>query len=162
MTLYIVALIVHVTCAAVWIGGNVFFISLIRLLGHKPEFLALRGKIIFAYVMAYRLATYILFALIMLSGLALIYERGLFNSQIYQSAQGRMALFKLSLFAFLMGLQMFHDFIFGPKSFASNGESVVMQESHRRANRIIGQFVFLLSFLMLIAGLLLSRGISVF
>lgn len=162
MGLYITALITHITCACVWIGGNVFFISLIRLLSRKEEFRALRGKIIFAYVMAYRTATYILFTLILLSGLLLIYLHGWLNAQLWTNPVAQMALFKLGLFAFLMAVQSFHDFVIGPKSFKSTQEGVEMQETSRRANRIIGQFVFMLSFIMLVAGVFLSRGISFF
>lgn len=162
MALYLTALIVHITCAAIWIGGNVFFVSLIRLLGKRAEFAELRGKIIYAYVMAYRLATYMLFTLILISGLYLVYHRGLLNAQLWQTAIGQMALAKLLLFTLLMSLQLFHDFIFGPRSFVSEGNRVVMRESHRRSNRVIGQFVFLLSLLMLVAGALLSRGVSLF
>ncbi len=162
MALYLTALILHITCAAIWIGGNVFFVSLIRLLGKKAEFAELRGKIIYAYVMAYRLATYALFTLILLSGLYLVHYRGMLNAQLWQTAIGQMALAKLLLFTVLMSLQLFHDFIFGPRSFVSEGDRVVMRESHRRSNRIIGQVVFLLSLLMLVAGILLSRGISLF
>ncbi|MBV6493023.1 MAG: hypothetical protein LDLANPLL_01030 [Turneriella sp.] len=155
-------LIVHISCAAIWIGGNVFFVSLIRLLGKKPEFRELRGQIMFAYVMAYRLGTYILFSLILLSGLFLVYERGLLNAQLWQTPLGLMALLKLSLFATLMGLQISHDFFFGPRAFTKESGKVAMEESHRRANRIIGQIVFLASFFMLIVGILLSRGVSFF
>lgn len=162
MALYLTALIVHITCAAIWIGGNVFFVSLIRLLSRRTEFAELRGKIIYAYVMAYRLATYVLFTLILLSGLFLIENRGMLNAQLWQTPIGQMALAKLVLFSALMLLQLFHDFVFGPRSFASDGSGIVMRESHRRSNRIIGQTVFLLSLLMLALGVLLSRGVSVF
>jgi uncharacterized membrane protein len=162
MALYLTALIVHITCTAVWIGGNVFVVSLIRLLSKRTEFAELRGKIIYAYVMAYRLATYILFTLILFSGLYLVYSRGLLNAKLWQTSIGQMALAKLLLFLLLMSLQLFHDFVFGPRSFVSDGNLVVMRESHRRSNRIIGQTVFLLSLLMLFFGVLLSRGVSVF
>lgn len=162
MALYLAALIVHITCTAIWIGGNVFFVSLIRLLSRRAEFAELRGKIIYAYVMAYRLATYVLFTLILLSGLYLVENRGMLNAQLWQTPTGKMALAKLVLFTALMALQLFHDFVFGPKSFVSDGNRVLMRESHRRSNRIIGQTVFLLSLLMLVFGVLLSRGVSVF
>ncbi|HNE18942.1 MAG TPA: hypothetical protein PLF85_04460 [Turneriella sp.] len=162
MSLYLTALIIHITCAAIWIGGNVFFVSLIRLLSKRTEFAELRGKIIYAYVMAYRLATYLLFTLVLLSGLYLVHNRGLLNARLWQTTIGQMALAKLLLFTLLMSLQLFHDFIFGPRSFVSEGNRVVMRESHRRSNRMIGQIVFLLSLLMLVAGVLLSRGVSVF
>ncbi|HRP70765.1 MAG TPA: hypothetical protein PLY93_14665 [Turneriella sp.] len=162
MNWYLTALVVHITCAAIWIGGNVFFVSLIRLLGKKSEFRELRGEIIYAYVMAYRLATYILFSLILLSGLLLIYERGLLNSLLWKSSLGLMALMKLSVFTALMGLQMSHDFFFGPKAFTNKDGHVALEERHRRANRIVGQVVFLVSFFMLIVGIFLSRGFSFF
>lgn len=162
MALYLTALITHITCAAIWIGGNVFFVSLIRLLSKRAEFAGLRGKIIYAYVMAYRLATYVLFTLILLSGIYLVHSRGMLNAQLWQTPTGQMALAKLLLFSVLLSLQLFHDFVFGPRSFVSDGSGIVMRESHRRSNRIIGQIVFLLSLLMLITGVLLSRGVSVF
>jgi len=162
MVLYLTALSVHITCAAIWIGGNVFFVSLIRLLSKRSEFAELRGKIIYAYVMAYRLATYVLFTLVLLSGLYLVHHRGLLNAQLWQTTIGQMALAKMLLFTLLMSLQLFHDFLFGPRSFISEGNRVVMRASHRRSNRIIGQFVLLLSLLMLVTGVLLSRGVSVF
>lgn len=162
MSLYLTALIIHITCAAIWIGGNVFFVSLIRLLSKRADFAEVRGKIIYAYVMAYRLATYILFVLILCSGLYLVYSRGLLNAQLWQTTIGQMTLAKLLLFTVLISLQLFHDFVFGPRSFVSDGNRVVMRESHRRSNRIIGQSVFLLSLVMLVFGVLLSRGVSVF
>lgn len=162
MDLYLTALIIHITCAAIWIGGNVFFVSLIRLLSKRAEFAELRGRIIYAYVMAYRLATYLLFTLILLSGIYLVYSRGMLNAQLWQTPTGQMALAKLLLFTLLLSLQLFHDFVFGPRSFVSDGIGIVMRESHRRSNRIIGQTVFLLSMVMLVFGIFLSRGVSVF
>lgn len=162
MTLYLIALFIHVTCAAIWIGGNFFFVSLIRLLAGKKDLQPLRGQIIYAYVMTYRGATYVLLSLAFASGLYLLSARGLLRADMLTLPLGKIAAFKVLFFALLLALQFFHDFFVGPKSFAVNGETVSVNERYRRISRILGMTVFLFSFLLLVAGVLISRGVTVF
>lgn len=156
---YLTALTLHLFCVATWLGGNIFFIGFVALT-RREEFLRnIRARLIFTYAISFRKMTYVLFAAILLSGLALIYANGWLNRNLLVLPAGRAALLKLGIFTAMGILQFVHDFYVGPRSYQIDGEEIRVKEEFRSVNRLVGYTVFLMTLTLFVLGIVLSRRV---
>ena len=110
----VVARIIHVLSAAVWVGGTVFLVAVAvpyaRSLGDER-----RTRVASAIGRRFRPVAWTAMAGLVLSGLYMLQKLGYLDAGLTSTADGRLMLAKLVLVVLLIGLSAVHDFVLGPR-----------------------------------------------
>jgi len=110
----VVARIVHVLSAAIWVGGTVFLVAVAvpyaRSLG--PES---RTAVASAIGRRFRPVAWTAMAGLVVSGLYMLKTLGYFDGGLTSTADGRLMFAKLVCVALLIVLSAVHDFVLGPR-----------------------------------------------
>ncbi|MCB0834175.1 MAG: CopD family protein [Bacteroidetes bacterium] len=157
LTVYLVSVFIHILCAVIWLGGLVLLL-LVWLPAHSemPHWIA-KGDMVFRRVAWYA------FAGLVVTGIYNVLARGwswsdLIGLSFWQSAFGQTLAVKLLLFALILGISAWYDFVIGPRLLElGRGADKELQEMRRRA-KILCQCNFALGLAVLICAIMLVRG----
>ena len=110
----LVARVVHVLAAAVWVGGTIFLVAVAvpyaRSLGDER-----RTAVAAAIGRRFRPVAWTAMAGLVGSGLYLLQKLGYLGGDLTSTSGGRLMLVKLGLVALLIALSAVHDFVLGPR-----------------------------------------------
>ncbi len=154
MTVYHFSVFLHIICAAFWIGG-MLFLPLVVLPAIKNN--PLRIPILYATGLKFRFYGWITVALLFVTGLANMHLRcASWTIDFFLHTQyGRLALFKLLLFAGILLVSATHDFLIGKQAIDK------MMQGSDRMRKIAswsGRVMLLLALAAAFTGVVLSRG----
>jgi len=151
-TLYHVSVWLHVIGVGFWIGGMLFLpMVLLPAIKNHPD----RRNLLMQTGLKFRLAGYIVLALLLLTGILNIYLRGIDLSWKFLviSRYGKLVITKLFLFLLILGVSLFHDV---------QARKRLMSEEEKSRFKIIarwsGRILLIISLVMAFIGVLLSRG----
>jgi hypothetical protein len=144
----------------------IFYVLVLFPVIRNPDLKDQKLKILQLTGLQFRSVSYILFFIFLLSGLGILSEKGFFsqnsNSNLWFSNLGLMAISKIVLFVILVISSLVHDFVTGPKAFLHAETNQNMYERNRKISSFFGRVNLLLSVLIALLGILLSRSISLF
>jgi len=148
---YVASVWLHIVSAMLWLGGMLFLtVVLVPVLkGVDPS---LRGRLVDAVGVRFRMAGWICLGLLVLTGFANVLMRGYSLTSPLLSA-------KLVLVGVILVLSFFHDFVVGPKA------TLAMERGGREAERlrwissVIGRINVLLALAVVALGVMLVRGV---
>lgn len=146
-TLYFISVLVHILAAVVWVGGQLFLVLVtVPALRHHPS----RGEILQKTGILFRRVGWTALILLLLTGTWQAWTRGLLTPPT--SPYHILALHKLALIVLIMLLTALHDWWLGPLSARK-------VQWAQRWSRLTAQITLLLSIVMIVLGMMLSRGI---
>lgn len=165
--LYATSLVLHVLAGAAWIGGMLFMVFVLMPGLRRLDDPRLRAQLVRRAGVRFRLVGWICMAVLLLSGIGNLLGRGIGpalwrDPAFWQGGYGRMLSWKIGLFALILLLSAVHDWVIGPRA----GAAQLVRPGSPEANRLramatgFGRLNLLLSILVLVLGLLLSRGIT--
>ncbi len=163
MSIYLFFLILHIFSAMFWIGGMMFFLVVVLVVFKKPEFASHKNSLFFQTAIAFRNVSYYIFLALFISGFFLLYEKRYLHILVIPSKwielKNIFLSTKIILFIFLIGLSILHDFVVDPMVMKLLETNAELYEKYRKLAIVLGRINFLISFLIVILGILISRGI---
>jgi uncharacterized membrane protein len=153
--MYLFLVTMHVLSAMFWVGGNLFFVFVCFPVLRKQKFLEIQFELLKEIALGFRKVSYSLFIILVLTGIGILESRWggmriILNNHILQ--------IKLFLFSILILFSIYHDFYSGPKVFDYKDKNETLYQKYKKISSFFGRINFLLSFLIGILGVLLSRG----
>jgi putative copper resistance protein D len=163
--LYLVSVWLHILAAATWLGGLLFFVTVVMPVLRRPEHRAAMPSLLEAIALRLRWLGWALLAVLVLSGLVNASLRGLslaqfWDPETWQSPFGRTLLEKMVVVALMIGVSLWHDVLLGPRAIALMRKDPGSLETRRlrRLSRWAGGIVVLLSLFVFLLSVILVRG----
>lgn len=164
-TVYVAAVWLHILAATVWVGGMLFLVLVVapwlRSGGRAHAVVVLReaGR-------RFRLVGWVCFAILLVTGAHALWMRGvrltsLIDTAWLGSSFGLLVLLKLGLFAVIVAVSGFHDFLLGPRATAAiehDARSPAAISMRRRA-AWVGRFNAVLGLVIVLVAVMLVRGV---
>ncbi len=148
----------------VWVGGTIFYVIVVISVVRLPEFSEVRLPLIQKTALQFRKISYYLFVIFFISGMFLLSYKGYLNFdsnlEFWTQGVGRMISIKVILFFLLLFSSLYHDFFTGPRTFLYAKTNHQLYEKFRKRSALFGKVNLLISILIAILGILISRGIS--
>ncbi len=119
---YTLSLFIHILCGAFWIGGMLFLpVVLLPSIRDHPE----RKELLYRTGIRFRLFGWIALGLLLVSGLANMYAKGLPFSLdfLFSDPLGKLLGYKLVLFGVILLISGVHDFYLGEKAIGEEGDN---------------------------------------
>lgn len=170
MSLYTVAVFVHIVCACIWLGGMVFLVGALLPVAKQPPFAPHLLLLIDRTGRRFRTLGWLGFALFLATGIVALGARGFtwadaWSGRLWQGAWGERLALKLALVAVMLVLQALHDFWLGPQAVANaeHANDAGVPNPHptsplMRSARWIGRVNFLLTLAVIWLAVRLVRG----
>ncbi len=164
---FAISVIVHLLAAATWIGGMLFMAFSLIPAVRRLDDPKLRAHLIRETGIRFRTVGWICLAILFVSGLTNLAARGISHAALLQpafwaSGYGRMLGTKLIVFVAILTISAVHDWRIGPR--ASDAGAIDPRSPAairlRRLASWFGRLNLLLAIVMLILGILLSRGLT--
>ncbi len=163
--IYKTAVFIHILSAIFWIGGMLFTAAVLVPATRHKVLKPNKGVLFSVIGKRFSRISWILFLVLILSGLTLLWARGfttavLLNGQFWQSHFGETLFIKLILFAIVIIISGLHDFWLGPKAVQLMNEEPndKTTKRYRKATSWIGRINLLLGLLILYFAITLVRG----
>lgn len=154
-TWYLISVFLHITFAALWIGGMLFLpLVLLPSIKHHPD----RVALLYKTGVQFRWYGWAAMVVLALTGLSNLILRGvpLTWHFLLKSEYGTLLQYKLAFFLLLLLISGLHDFLFGRKALEE------MQQGDNRRLKLFarwsGRINLLLSLAIAFIGVVLSRG----
>ena len=164
MLLYQLSVYLHILSAIIWIGG-MFFLALVVVpvtRGLPPQ---QRVALFGAVGRRFRTVGWICIAVLLVTGTVNLAYRGvtwtnLFTAELWGSPFGTTLALKLALVALMLGLDIYHDFVLGPRSLrlAAAGHAPQDAERLRKRASMLGRAEAVLALVVLALAIMLVRG----
>ena len=162
--LYLVSVWLHILAATTWIGGMLFLVLVVvpwlRRGGRAAgaAFLRETGE-------RFRSVGWACFAIVLVTGSFNLWVRGVrigsfFNAAWRETPFGRAVLWKLGVFAVVLAVSAYHDFVIGPRAtraLAADPRSAEAEALRRRAS-LLGRINAVLAFVLVALAVFLVRG----
>lgn len=165
LTGYFISVFLHILCAMIWVGGLIFFVIVFVPLLRNPDYKNVAPKIVLWAGERFRFWGWIVFGLLLTTGLYNVFARGyswgdFFKSEFYDSHFGHTLGIKITLFMLLLVLGGLHDFWLGPKATrmwrdTPDHPSV---SGLRKAASWIGRVNLLISLIIVFLAVMIVRG----
>jgi len=163
--MYFWAAYFHIIFAIFWIGGMLFTAAVLVPASRNKMFENRRGELFKVVGTIFSRISWILFLLLIATGIAALLGMGysisdLTSSYFWGSGYGRALMGKLHIFALVLILSGLHDFWLGPKAarlMDSDPESKITTR-FRRASSWLGRVNLLLGLIILYYAVSLVRG----
>lgn len=158
--LYLISVWLHITAAMVWIGGMVFLALILVPALRKPEYQAVAPALVYVTGIRFRWVGWSCLALLVLTGLFNLAERGVGWADLWSSGFGQRLGFKLVVVGLILLLSVLHDFFIGPKAgllLRQAPGSPAAQRLRRQASWI-GRLNLILGLVATALGVTLVRG----
>lgn len=152
---YYLSVWLHIICAAFWIGGMLVLpLVMIPAIKNNPE----KRQVMMVTGLKFRFYGYIVFALLLITGITNMYFRGIhFSWEFFTTARyGRLVVLKVILFVVMMLAALIHDLFLGKKAADKMDEHDRIQI--RKVARWTGRILLLVSFAMVYIGVVIARG----
>lgn len=156
---YVVSVFLHLLAAAFWVGGMLFLAVVV-----VP---ALRG-VAERVRLVERIG--VIFERVGIGALVLLFLTGVFNlwwrvgswEALWDTSLGQMGLLKVGIFLLMSGLSLWHNRGIGRRAVRLLQQMPGSREAERlrRYSSWVGRFVLLLSLVLVLLGVLLARGFS--
>lgn len=148
----------------IWVGGMIFYVIVVMPVIRNPELKDQKLRLLQLTALQFRNISYYVFSVFIVSGIALLYNKGYFysNGTLLTTNIGYMFIAKIGLFIILFLSSLYHDFVTGPKTFIYLKTDPVQYERYRKTSAFFGRFNLIISLSITILGILASRGYSLF
>lgn len=162
-TLHFASVSIHVLSATIWLGGMFFFALVGAPVLRQVEPPELRSALFTALGERFRGIGWALVAILLATGLANLWFRGLLTARTLASASfwhtpmGRALTWKLAAVGAVIIFSALHDFVWGPRSGRLSAASVEAQRT-RRITAWIGRMNALAGVVAVLAAVRLARG----
>jgi putative copper resistance protein D len=162
--LYLVSVWIHILAATAWVGG-MFFLVLVVVPWLRRGGRVAAGAFLRETGERFRTVGWVCFAVLLVTGTFNLWVRGVGLSDFVDpvwlgSPLGRVVVLKLGLFAVVLGVSAFHDFLIGPaaaRAIEREPASVQAEQLRRRAS-LLGRLNALLALTLVAAAVVLVRG----
>jgi uncharacterized membrane protein len=162
---YFLSLTFHVFAAMFWVGGILFYVAVFVSVFRSPEFANYKTQLLFKTALRFREISYYIFAILLVSGTVNIFIKGYATYYAKISTwflpSNYILTTKLLLFLVLFISSLVHDFVTGPKAMKAVDTDPLMYDRYRRQASFFGRFNMLLSIIIAILGVMVSRGFTV-
>lgn len=164
--LYVLSVWIHIIAATIWIGGMLFLVLVVvpwlrsgaRM--DAARFLRETGE-------RFRNVGWACFVVLLVTGTFNLWVRGVrlsdfVRSEWLQSPFGKTVLVKLGAFALVLLVSAIHDFYVGPRAtqaIAAAGRDSSQAQVERRRASLLGRINVLLALVLVVAGVMLVRGV---
>lgn len=163
-TAYILSVWLHILAAMVWVGGMLFLVLVVVPLLRRGDraqgaaFMQVAG-------LRFRTVGWVCFGILLVTGTWQLYVRGvrlghLLDPGFLESSFGRAVAWKLVLFAAILTVSAWHDFVVGPRATVAVQESPdsPAAQSLRRQASWLGRANVLLALAIVFVAVILIRG----
>ncbi len=164
LTIYFIAVFLHIVSAMVWVGGLVFFVLVMVPFVRQEEYKGIAPGIVQWVGLRFRFWAWVCLFLLVITGLFNVFARGfgwadLIDGTLWSGHFGETLAIKLLLAGIIFILSSIHDFYIGPKATRLWSENRVL-ESHkfRLAASWIGRVNLILSLGVVFLAIMLVRG----
>lgn len=164
MSWYQVSVTVHVLAAMVWLGGMLFLAAVGAPVLRRVEPASLRAELFERLGTQFRTVGWIAIAVLLVTGVANLYLRGLLNGEILSSpifwsgVYGRALAVKLGTVITMVALSAVHDFALGPAaSRVTPGSPEALRLRARSA--WVARINALVGLVLIVAAVRLARGL---
>jgi uncharacterized membrane protein len=162
--LYLLSVWLHILAATAWIGG-IFFLVLVVVPWLRRGDRSTAGAFLRETGQRFRSVAWVCFGILIATGTFNLWMRGVALSDFARvewltSPFGRSVTWKLGVFAVVLGISAYHDFVVGPRAtFALERDprSAEAERLRRRAS-LLGRFTGLLALLLVALAVTLVRG----
>ncbi len=158
--LYTLSVFLHIVAAAFWVGGMLFLsLVVVPALRGEPE----RARIIERVGIFFERAGMGALVVVLLTGLVNLGFRGVTSvGALWSTPAGRMGVLKLLLFALVAGLSLWHNRLIGRKAvqLLRHAQNSAEGERLRRWSSWVGRIVLLISLALVLLGVFIARGVS--
>lgn len=162
--IYKTAVFVHILSAMFWIGGMLFTAAVLVPASRNKVLKSKKGALFSVAGKIFSRISWILFLLLIVSGLTILWARGftfevLIDSRFWESAFGQTLAIKLQLFAAVLIISGLHDFWLGPKAAKLIDKQPNEKKTYiyRKLTRWAGRVNLLLGLLILYYAITLVR-----
>ncbi len=162
---YFVSVSIHILAAIFWLGGMLFLVFVLLPALKTLDDAVLRSQLIRKVGLRFRSVGWACLITLLITGYGNLLTRGLGGSALLDAAfwgttYGITLGIKLSVFLLILILSATHDFSIGPRAGMAARERPNQPETIRlrRMATWFGRFNLVLVFVMVIAGISLSRG----
>ncbi|MDT7923514.1 MAG: DUF4149 domain-containing protein [Chlorobiota bacterium] len=157
---YIASVLLHILAATFWLGGMLFLaIVVVPALRGAPE----RARLLERMGKLFERASVIALAVLLVTGVVNLLFRGVAQvSDLWSSPVGRMGALKLALFVVMAILSLWHNVVLGRRALALLQQGREDPHAARWVlwSRWVGRLLVLLSVILVLLGVLISRGIG--
>ncbi len=162
---YFLSLTFHIFAAMFWIGGMLFYVAVFFSVFRSPEFANHKTQLLFKTALRFREISYYIFAILVVSGTINLFFKGYasYYTKIstWFSPGNSVLTTKLILFLVLFVSSLVHDFITGPKAMKAVDIDPIAYDKYRKQASFFGRFNMLLSIVIAILGIMVSRGFTI-
>ena len=162
---YLTLVWLHITAAAVWIGGMVFIALVLVPATRQPEHRSIAASLIHWTGARFRWVGWVCLVLLVLTGFINLDQRGfewadLWSKWLWEEPLVRVVGIKLFLVGLILLLSILHDFVIGPHATSLWQSNPTLPEAMRlrRQASWIGRINLLLALIAVALGVMLSRG----
>lgn len=163
--MYTVWVYLHILSAMFWIGGMLFMAAVLVPISRNKLFEGKRGMLIKMSGLQFSKISWVLFLLLIATGLLALHARGfewafIFSAEFWQMGYGKILMGKIHIFAVVLVISAVHDFYVGPKAVELMQEAPGDKKTERlrKVSSWVGRINMVLALGILYYAIKLVRG----